>query len=265
MSCCTPSEDRGAGRRTATSRGTDQATQVQLAGGSFVMGADDSYPEEAPARPAHVDPFVLDACAVSNARFAAFVEATGYVTDAERFGWSFVFAGLLPQDFPETRAVLDAPWWRQVEGADWKHPYGPASGALHDHPAVHISANDAMTFAEWAGERLPTEAEWEYAARAGSTTVFPWGDDLDDTLINVWHGAFPTAPTTGTCAVDAYAPNAFGLHNLLGNVWEWTHDGILKGGSYLCHDSYCRRYRPAARSFAAPDSSLGNTGFRCAL
>lgn len=229
------------------------------------MGSDVDYAEEAPARTAHVAAFSLDVHAVSNARFEAFVGATGYVTDAERFGWSFVFAGLLPQDFPDTRAVLDAPWWRQVEGADWRHPHGPASDAQEDHPAVHISAHDASAFAEWAGKRLPTEAEWEYAARAGSTTVFPWGDDLDETRMNVWHGDFPTAPTTGTCAVAAFEPNAFGLQNLLGNVWEWTVEGVLKGGSYLCHASYCRRYRPAARSLASPDSSMGNTGFRTAL
>ncbi len=237
---------------------------IALPGGTFVMGEHPVYPDEGPPVIVELDPFNLDRCAVSNAGFGSFVEATGHVTDAERFGWSFVFAGLLPVDFPPTRGVVDAGWWRQVEGACWRHPQGPDTEAQPDHPAVHVSATDAAAFAAWQGKRLPTEAEWEYAARAGSTTVFPWGDQLDETLINTWHGEFPTAPTTGTCAVDAYPPNAFGLHNLLGNVWEWT-TGPLKGGSYLCHASYCRRYRPAARSFAASDSSMGNVGFRCAV
>ncbi|MCW2524830.1 MAG: pkn1, partial [Frankiales bacterium] len=256
--------------------GTDETPTVQLPGGTFVMGEDSawSYPadEEGPARPVDVAPFALDVHAVSNARFTAFVEASGYVTDAERYGWSFVFTGLLPHDFPDTRAVVGAPWWRQVQGADWRHPYGRDSSPIDDHPAVHLSAQDAEAFARWAGKRLPTEAEWEYAARAGSTTTFPWGEELEPggvRLANTWQGEFPTAPTGGTCAVDSFAPSAFGLHNMIGNTWEWTsttapRGQVLKGGSYLCHASYCRRYRPAARSFAAADSSMGNTGFRCA-
>lgn len=247
------------------------------------MGDDSawSYPAdgEGPARTVSVEPFDLDAHAVSNTRFAAFVEATGYQTDAERYGWSFVFSGLLPQDFQDTRAVEGAPWWRQVLGATWSCPEGPASDLAdrRDHPVVHISAQDAAAFAAWSGKRLPTEAEWEYAARAGSTTTFPWGEELEPDgryLANTWHGDFPTTNTLedgwyATCPVDALAPSAFGLFNLIGNVWEWTSSAwsggqVLKGGSYLCHASYCRRYRPAARSSAAPDSSLGNTGFRCA-
>jgi formylglycine-generating enzyme required for sulfatase activity len=256
---------------------------VSLPAATFVMGDDSewSYPEdgEGPTRLVHVDALALDACAVSNERFGVFVEQTGHVTDAETYGWSFVFAGLLPDDFADTRGVEAAPWWRQVHGASWRHPEGPHSDIASrlDHPVVQVSARDAAAFAAWAGKRLPTEAEWEYAARAGSVTTFPWGDELEpggEHLANVWQGEFPSRNTcedgyAGTCPVDAFPPSAFGTHNMIGNVWEWTADGwgdgrVLKGGSYLCHASYCRRYRPAARSSASADSSLGNTGFRCA-
>lgn len=253
-------------------RGSDDALVVELPGGTFEMGEDSpwSYPEdgEGPVRSTTAQPFVLDAHAVSNQRFGVFVQATGYLTDAERIGWSFVFAGLLPDDFPDTRAIAAAPWWRQVHGASWRHPVGPGSTNQADHPVIHVSQQDALAFAVWAGKRLPTEAEWEYAARAGASSTFPWGDELEPGGVhqaNVWQGTFPTAHTCGTCRVDAFPSNAFGLFNMIGNVWEWTADlGRLKGGSYLCHASYCRRYRPAARSSASPDSSMGNTGFRCA-
>lgn len=280
---------------------------VSLPGGSFVMGDDTpwAYPAdgEGPARTVRVSPFAIDATAVSNRDFAAFVDATGYRTEAEGFEWSFVFGAFLPDDFPDTRGVVGAEWWRQVFGASWRHPEGPQSSIddRMDHPVLHVSWNDATAFAAWAGKRLPTEAEWEYAARAGSTTTFPWGDDLEPDgqhLANVFQGVFPGGNTAadgwaGTCPVDAFAPNAFGLSNMIGNVWEWTADSFssdrfagvragadgvvvdpswnapgsgrtLKGGSYLCHASYCRRYRPAARMSSTPDSSAGNIGFRCA-
>ena len=256
---------------------------VALPAAEFLMGDDSpwSYPEdgEGPRRRVAVEAFELDVCAVSNERFAAFVDATGHVTDAERFGWSFVFAGLLPDDFEPTRGVEAAPWWRQVPGACWRHPEGSHSAVTDrlDHPVVHVSARDAAAFATWAGKRLPTEAEWEYAAGAGSTTTFPWGEELQpggEHRANVWQGEFPSLNTcedgfAGTCPVDAFPASAFGTHNMIGNVWEWTAGTwsggrVLKGGSYLCHASYCRRYRPAARSKASADSSMGNTGFRCA-
>ncbi|MEO6203876.1 MAG: SUMF1/EgtB/PvdO family nonheme iron enzyme [Mycobacteriales bacterium] len=255
-------------------------------GGTAYIGDEGplAYPQdgESPVRHVSVAPFGLDAHAVNNARFATFVEATGHVTTAERFGWSFVFAGLLPDEFPETRGVVGAPWWRQVEGATWTRPEGPGSTVRDraDHPVVHVSAIDASAFARWAGKRLPTEVEWEHAARGGTTSTFPWGEELEPGgkhQANVWQGTFPNHNTAadgwyGTCPVDAFAANGYGLHNLIGNVWEWTAEpfapgtdtALLKGGSYLCHASYCSRYRPAARSAAAPDSSMGNAGFRCA-
>jgi sulfatase modifying factor 1 len=259
-----------------------------IGGGEFLMGSEDafSYREdgEAPVRRVHVDSFWIDRCAVSNEQFARFVEDTGHRTEAERFGWSFVFAGLLPDDFPPTRAVAAAPWWRQVERADWRHPEGPHSGIADrmQHPVLHASWNDARAYSAWAGKRLPSEAEWEHAARGGlEQNVFPWGDELEPGgrhLMNVWQGDFPARNTEadgyyGTCPVDAFAPNAYGLHNMTGNVWEWcadrwdtaTQDRSSRGGSYLCHASYCLRYRVAARNRLSRDSSAGNVGFRCAL
>jgi formylglycine-generating enzyme required for sulfatase activity len=259
---------------------------VLLDGGEFVMGSEDRYAYpgdgEGPVRRVRVDAFRIDICAVSNAQFANFVDETGYVTETERFGWSFVFAGLLPDDFPPTRGVVEAPWWRQVEGAVWRHPEGPHSDldARSDHPVVHITWNDAQAFCFWAGKRLPTEAEWEYAARGGMEgQVFPWGDELEPGghhAMNVWQGRFPDRNTCadghyGTCPADSYEPNGYGLLNMTGNVWEWCADWFnpnashraARGGSYLCHESYCRRYRVAARNGLTPDSSAGNVGFRC--
>jgi formylglycine-generating enzyme required for sulfatase activity len=274
---------------------------VELEPGEFLMGCDNewAYPGdgEGPLRRVRLDAFRVGVRAVSNDEFAAFVAATGYKTEAEGYGWSFVFAGLLPDDFPPTRAVARAQWWRQVVGADWRHPEGPQSdleGRL-DHPVVHVSWNDAQAYCDWARTRLPSEAEWEYAARGGlHGKVFPWGDELEpggEHRMNVWQGQFPTQNTLedgylGTCPVGAFPPNGWGLYNMTGNVWEWCHDWydptfhqrekrtnpkgplrgtnrVTRGGSYLCHHSYCRRYRVAARNSMTPDSSTGNTGFRC--
>jgi formylglycine-generating enzyme len=280
--------------------GSDPA-MVLLEGGEFLMGTEDrlAYPEdgEGPVRRVRLDPFWIDACSVTNGAFERFVSDTGYETEAERYGWSFVFAGLLPDDFPLTRGVAQAQWWRQVEGADWGHPDGPQSDldGRRDHPVVHVTWNDAQAYCEWAGMRLPTEAEWEYGARGGlEGQPFPWGDELEpggSHRMNVWQGTFPAENTLadgfyGTCPVDTFEPNGYGLHNTTGNVWEWCADWFSpdfhtrdrrtnpvapgrgthkasRGGSYLCHESYCRRYRVSARNAATPDSSSGNVGFRC--
>ncbi len=284
------------------SGGNAPETLVSVPGGRFAMGSDDrfAYPAdgEGPVHDVCLRAFLIDRHAVSNDRFAAFIEATGHVTDAERWGWSFVFGGLLPEDFPPTRSVAAAPWWRQVEGAQWRHPEGPHSHleGRGDHPVVHVSHTDALAYCAWAGVRLPTEAEWEFAARGGLVSrVFPWGDDLEpggEHRMNVWQGDFPTRNTAadgylGTAPVDAFPPNGYGLHNTTGNVWEWTADWfdpgfygaspaedpsgpptgdrrVTRGGSYICHASYCRRYRVAARSANMPDDATGNIGFRVA-
>jgi formylglycine-generating enzyme required for sulfatase activity len=274
---------------------------VLLPGGQFLMGADDraGYPAdgEGPVRPVNVDAVLIDPMTVTNARFAAFVDATAYATDAERFGWSFVFAGLLPDDFPPTRGVVQAPWWRQVFGADWRHPEGPQSRLAErlEHPVVHVSWRDATAYCAWSGTRLPSEAEWEYAARGGlEQRRYPWGNQREPGgrhRMNVWQGVFPSRNTCkdgyyGTAPVGTFPPNGYGLYQMTGNVWEWCSDWfspdfhvrgprdnpqgppggarrVTRGGSYLCHDSYCYRYRVAARSSNAPTDSTGNLGFRC--
>jgi formylglycine-generating enzyme len=308
-SCCAPSgtaPSSSAARPTRSSSDTITGavhtdTMVRLDGGTFMMGGQDpdGHPAdgEGPIRPVTLDPFAIDAYTVTNAHFAAFVGDTGYLTTAEETGWSFVFGGLLPDDFPLTRGVAAAPWWRQVFGADWAHPEGPHSRVddRPTHPVVHISWFDAVAYCRWAGVRLPTEAEWEYAARGGlEQQRFPWGDELvpgGRHRANVWQGDFPAENSCadgwyGTAPVDAYDPNGFGLFNVVGNVWEWTSDWfgvehapapatnpagpaqgthrVMRGGSYLCHESYCNRYRLSARSAVTPDSTTGNLGFRCA-
>jgi formylglycine-generating enzyme required for sulfatase activity len=275
---------------------------IELPAATFRQGNDrgDGYPAdgEVPARDVAVGPFAIAATVVTNAEFAAFVEATGWVTDAERYGWAFVFGGLLPDDFEDTRGVAMAPWWRQVHGADWRRPEGPQSNVedRQDHPVVQVSWHDAVAYAEWVGGRLPTEAEWEHAARGGLVQQpFPWGDELTpggEHRMNVWQGEFPATNTEedgwyGVAPVRSYPPNGHGLYEVTGNVWEWCHDWfavdayardatdhptgppagehrVLRGGSHLCHASYCRRYRVDARSSSEPDSSAGNVSFRVA-
>jgi formylglycine-generating enzyme len=305
--CCAPSGGHGAAdaaeplAKDAAGAGVRERL-TQLTGGRFAMGvpAGEGYATdgEAPVHAVELAPFSIGAHAVTNDDYAAFVDATGHRTIAEVDGWSFVFGGLLPDEFPPTRAVAAAPWWRQVEGADWRHPEGPQSDVdgRGDHPVVHVSWVDALAYCEWSGCRLPTEAEWELAARGGlEQQRFPWGDELEpggEHRMNVFQGTFPGHNTcadgfAGTCPVDAFPPNGFGLHNMTGNVWEWCADWfdphtyrasppadptgpphgthrVMRGGSYLCHASYCTRYRVGARSSNTPDSTAGNIGFRVA-
>lgn len=278
---------------------------IRLAGGEFLMGTDS--PEawvqdgEGPVREVTVSPFYLDACAVTNREFEAFVNATGYRTEAEKFGWSYVFHMLVPKKVlkkGKLRPLEGLNWWLGVEGACWRRPEGPGTNIRKrlDHPVVHISWNDAAAYCAWAGKRLPTEAEWEYAARGGlEQKLYPWGNDLTPGgrhRCNIWQGDFPHRNTAedgyiSTAPARSFGRNDFGFYNMSGNVWEWCADWfspthhlrasrinpvgpdsgdlrVMKGGSYLCHHSYCNRYRVAARNGNTPDSSTGNCGFRCA-
>ena len=278
------------------------STLVDLPASTFRMGDDSvwAYPGdgEAPVHDVELAAFRIDRYAVTNDAFAAFVDGTGWTTDAERYGWSFVFGSFLPDDFPDTRGVVGAEWWRQVFGADWRHPEGPDSDVQTrgDHPVVHVSWFDAVAYCRWTGTRLASEAEWEFAARGGlANRAFPWGDDLEPGgthRMNVFQGKFPNGNSgadgfLGTAPVDAFPANGYGLANTTGNVWEWCADWfdleyytnspranptgpstgerrVQRGGSYLCHISYCRRYRVSARYGSEPNSSTGNVGFRVA-
>jgi sulfatase modifying factor 1 len=277
---------------------------VRLNGGPFLMGADDEigYPQdgEGPVREVTLSPFWIDSTAVTNKQFNRFVKETGYRTEAEeRFGWSFVFQGLL--DERELKRVKQrlpgAEWWCRVGGACWRKPEGPRSNinVRMDHPVVHVSWNDAQACCKWLGKRLPTEAEHEFAARGGLVQKrYAWGDDLTPGgrhMCNIWQGVFPDHNTQedgypGTAPTRSFPPNGYGLFNMTGNTWEWCWGGwstddnlegpiidptgptngsnrINRGGSFLCHESYCNRYRVAARTKNTPDSAASNLGFRC--
>ncbi|GAA4316497.1 formylglycine-generating enzyme family protein [Compostibacter hankyongensis] len=276
---------------------------VALPGGSFLMGTDDGegFPAdgEGPVREVWLDAFHIGATVVTNLQFAGFIKATGYKTDAERYGWSFVFYGLLSAEALDEgpQVAVETPWWCAIPGATWDRPEGPGTHIKDrmDHPVVHVSWNDAMAYCSWAGRRLPTEAEWEYAARGGLIQKkYPWGDELTPDGIhqcNIWQGTFPDHNSLddgflGTAPARSFAPNGYGLYNMAGNVWEWCGDWfdtdfhirgprenpqgpaqgqtrVMRGGSFLCHHSYCNRYRVAARSSNTPDSSTSNLGFRC--
>ncbi len=240
--------------------------------------------------------FLMTPMAITNAQFAAFVKDTGYVTDAEHLGWSFVFWSDIPTNISTSRGVAGNEWWRRIEGANWQDINGPNTRSLFwhsNHPVVQVSWNDANAFASWAGGRLPTEAEWEHAARGGQEEVtYPWGfdepNDTDFFPCNIWQGEFPNKNIaadrySSTAPAKSFEPNGYGLYNMVGNVWEWTSNTfrirslkkavkermqsmvgyrVLKGGSFLCHRSYCWRYRIAARSGNSPNSSSSHMGFR---
>lgn len=302
--CCTLPKQAGHAARPACGvieRGDHslQAAAAQIAGGTaFVGTAQPQIPHdgEGPLREAKLPAFQMGKATVTNAEFARFVEATGYVTEAEKIGWSFVFWQQVPQSVGDTQAVPTVQWWRRVDGANWRDINGPATmeQAYHpDHPVVQVSWHDATAFATWAGGRLPSESEWEHAARGGQGDVrFPWGDaEPDDTEsfpCNIWQGTFPHKNLcldgyATTAPARSFSPNGYGLYNMVGNVWEWSGDPykikslrkdvaarlaamkgykLSKGGSFLCHRSYCYRYRIAARSGNSPDSATTHMGFR---
>jgi formylglycine-generating enzyme required for sulfatase activity len=277
---------------------------VWLAGGTFAMGSDAFYPEEAPVVAATVGPFWIDAAPVTVTQFRRFVRATGYVTLAERPLDPAGFPGadpaaLVPGSlvFRPTAGPVDTSdyrlWWHYVPGACWSSPEGPGTDTATrgEHPVTHVAHEDALAYAAWAGKALPTEAEWELAARGGlDGATYTWGDAWVDGMANTWRGEFPwrTDGPAGTSPVGAFPANGHGLHDMAGNVWEWTADPftadhatrpccgpreapggvprrVVKGGSHLCSPSYCLRYRPAARQGQAVDSSTSHIGFRCVV
>ena len=297
---------------------------VRIQGGTFRMGSDHHYPEERPAHRVTVDSFWIDPTPVTNRQFARFVRATGHVTFAETVPDPANYPGSLPDMIYAGSLVFSPPkhrvdlrdwsqWWTLRRGANWRHPSGPESSnrELGDHPVVHVAYVDALAYAEWAGKSLPTEAEWEFAARGGlDGCEYAWGDEFmpgDRAMANTWHGEFPNHRQSSrfkrTSPVGAFPPNGYGLHDMIGNVWEWTVDWwsqqhpadapkaccvpenprggpesasfdprqpeiriprkVIKGGSHLCAPNYCRRYRPAARHAEAVDTSTSHLGFRC--
>ncbi len=306
--CCVPSRERAeqlalsermAEERKRVRNGSTSG-MIRLDGGRFQMGTADkdgyAADGEGPVREVELTPFYVDTTPVTNEQFVEFTKHTGYRTDSERLGWSFVFHLHVAKELVD-QTVPGHYWWCKVNGADWAHPEGPDSAvsARPHHPVTHVSWNDARAYAQWAGKRLPTEAEWEYAARGGlEQKRFPWGDELmpdGQHRCNIWQGTFPDVDLgedgfTAPGPVDAFLPNGYGLLSATGNAWEWCADWfhptwhetatrlnpvgppsgaerVMKGGSYLCHPSYCNRYRVAARTKNTADSATTNISFRC--
>ena len=314
-------------RASAPPGQTPDAAMVWIEGGTFRMGSDHHYAEERPARHVAVDGFWIDRTPVTVRDFAAFVEATGWITSAEIAPKAEDYPGALPEllvpaslVFTPTSGPVDLSnaynWWAYVPGADWRRPAGPESSVerLQDHPVTHVAWRDVAAYAAWRGADLPTEAEWEFAARGGlDGAEYAWGDELTPGgrhMANTWQGRFPWENLSldgfaRTSPVAAYAPNGYGLQDMIGNVWEWTKDWwsaqgpdvqtskccaphnpiggrmedsydpcqpqirisrkVLKGGSHLCAPCYCRRYRPAARHAEPIDTSASHVGFRCVV
>ena len=308
LNCCVASRKSNSSEKvqpnsTGTRNNKPPEKMIKMEGGTFRMGSNSDQrirsDGEGPVREVKIDAFYIDPTTVTNRQFKKFVEETDFKTDAEKYGWSFVFFKFVPDKILRKNppSPSSAPWWRGIEGAYWQCPEGPESNIADrlDHPVTHISWNDAIAYCNWANKRLPTEAEWEYAARGGlDQKTFPWGNDLTpngEYQCNIWQGDFPENNTKedgylGTAPVTTYKPNSYGIHNIVGNVWEWCQDWfsanypllrikdnpqgpgngdakVIRGGSYLCHHSYCNRYRVAARTANTPDSSTGNLGFRC--
>jgi sulfatase modifying factor 1 len=290
---------------------SNNANMVYIAVGDTFMGTGTPIMKkdgEHPRRPITLSPYFMDTYEVSNSEFVKFVEATEFETESERYGWSFVFHTAIKEEIKAkiTQAVLGAEWWLPVNGSYWREPEGPGSDVFttnrSNHPVVQVSWNDAVAYCKWRGSRLPTEAEWEVAARGPKpisakqpVPLFPWGNKLmtnDNHRMNIFHGEFPVQNLAEdgyefTAPVDAFEPqNAYGFYNLIGNVWEWVEDWntiyhdkahkvnpagpatgrekVKKGGSFLCHRTFCYRYRTVARFPSTPDSATQNVGFRCA-
>lgn len=282
---------------TTTTATTPTDPMVRIDGGTFLMGAGGMYEEEPAPRKVTVASFWIDTHEVTNAQFKRFVDATGYVTLAERapsatdypdadpsllVAGSAVFSMPDPADSASASPTppTDMSWWAYVPGACWRHPTGPGSSidARMDHPVVHIAYEDAVAYATWCGKRLPTEEEWEYAARGGLVAkTYAWGDELTPNgrfMANTWQGQFPSQNTAAdgfvlVAPVGRFPANGFGVYDMIGNVWEWTAtqvptgEHITKGGSFLCAPSYCQRYRPAARFPVTNDTTTSHIGFRC--
>jgi len=284
----------------------DHSEMVLVDSGAFLMGTDSEEGWDAdgekPVREVNLRSYWISKCCVTNREFGEFIDDTGFVTEAERFGWTYVFRILLSKSVLKRlkpQNVQGLEWWYGIEGAYWRKPEGSGSNIKKrmDHPAVHISWNDAVAYCKWKGHRLPTEAEWEKAARGGlEQKLYAWGDELTPEgkhRCNIWQGQFPNSNSAedgyiGAAPVKSFRANGFGMYNVAGNVWEWCHDWyatensasrngldpqgpdggdrkVMKGGSYLCHNSYCNRYRVAARTSNTPDTSTGNMGFRTAM
>ena len=276
---CEPNEKASDKIRAAADCTPAESAPIGLPSGSFTMGAHPAYAEEGPPNKVKMAAFDIDATEVTNAAFARFVEATGYVTDAERAQPGFGEAGGVVFRMPN---INNPSWWHFVAGANWRHPDGPESSlaARMHEPVVQVSHRDAQAYAKWAGRRLPNETEWEYAANAGAETIYVWGDERAPEgaeMANTWQGSFPIQNTAADghakrAPVGCYPANEFGLYDMIGNVWEWTDSKVsqngaeavytIKGGSFLCAPNYCRRYRAAARQAQEAGLPTSHIGFR---